>query len=97
MAEDETTSELVIALLCLPILAGVYSLVASQLWKWFLVPLGLPVISLALIYGLSTFVRLVTVQSFSSTGKALSNLGNAVTYCLISLLFGYIAHRIMVG
>ena len=78
--------------------------VATKLWSWFLVPLGLPSIGILHAAGIATLVRLFTAENpFAAQDSAErvpedKKMSRTITLILIpwaTLLIGYIVHRCM--
>lgn len=89
-----------IALVCLPFLFFAEGWVLSWLWFWFLVPMGLPVVSWAQAYGIAIFGWLAVTSTKSkpeTKSDPLDDVGRALARYSLAFGFGYIAHRIMVG
>jgi len=74
-------------------------LVLSVMWGWFLVPLGLPPIGLAMAIGIGAIVSLVTSTHVHKSRKGeeidelVESLINAVLKLVILLVVGWIAHK----
>jgi len=78
--------------------------VLSKLWGWFVTPLGVPAITLLHASGIMGVIRLCTYDaSFTpksettetSTTKKFGHLFGLMLVPWVSLLFGYIIHRLM--
>ena len=68
--------------------------VLATLWGWFLVPLGLPVISIPVAVGLSVIVNLVTPSPpKTDKGKEWKQLGMIAFKAIILLMVGWVAHQ----
>jgi hypothetical protein len=74
--------------------------VEKVLWWWFIVPLGMPAIGMAHAYGLSVFlwcsagILSVSTRLQSTEKPTRAMIGIAIGFG-ISLLFGWIAHKLM--
>ena len=91
---------LVIIVVC-GLVAGmtvVNGLLLHLMWGWFMVPLGLPVISVAHALGIALVVSLLTHQTNTKKGED-KDLGEVVIAwiftCLLTLLMGVIFHSMM--
>jgi len=95
--EKQSPISIAVALLLLPfsILLGAY--VLKTLWWWFVVPLGASPVGMAHAYGLSTIVALMRYTDWKAVneGKALESVMRSLGVNGMTLLIGYIAHRIM--
>lgn len=72
--------------------------VLYKMWGWFLVPLGLPQIGMAHAWGLAILIGMFTVRSKIQSKDKKERIAEGVTMALspfMALLFGYIAHRMM--
>jgi hypothetical protein len=75
--------------------------VFAQLWRWFFVPLGLPAIVLWHAYGLMIVLAFAmpSPDAPKSDKPVLTQAGEMAArvalFPAMSLLFGYIAHRMM--
>jgi hypothetical protein len=74
--------------------------VFSILWGWFIVPLGMPAVTVPWAIGISILVSLATYQyNANDEKKDPDGLTKALSVGLVlplfSLLFGYIAHSFM--
>lgn len=84
------------------LIAVLRGFVTSYLWYWFLVPFGLPAITVSHAIGLALLVGMFTQAQKSDTDKmdlddALKVLfTHGILAPLFVLLVGYIVHRIMV-
>ena len=97
----ESVAAFFIYCLAIPIAILWKAYVLSVLWGWFVVPLGVPPISIAWAYGLSCIVGLFWYNALSSdsteTGlaKAFSGLLKVILVPLLALFFGWIAYGFM--
>jgi hypothetical protein len=72
--------------------------VLSQLWLWFLVPLGVPVVGIAQAIGISLLVSMLTVSSHKSSDDddfwtgAIGNLLKSLLMSLLAWGMGAIVH-----
>jgi len=88
----------IIVLLIASALFLVHGVVLTQLWGWFIVPLGVPAISLAWAVGLSCVVGLVTPQPAPvPKDRALEYLGIITTKPFVVWAIGLVAHAFMRG
>ena len=98
-----TVIALVITLLWWPIGAVLYTLVLSVLWRWFLLPLGLPELSLPHLYGVAIIVSLLTIETPKpdSDGDPISAVIAGIFMSLfrlgIVLAAGWVAMSLMGG
>lgn len=74
----------------------------SYLWLWFVVPLGVPVISWAQAYGLSLFAVFFQTRNKPSFKAELLNkltvaqhVGKSIGFAIATLGFGYVASLFM--
>ena len=78
-----------------------YGFVLSNMWEWFMVPLGLPTITLVHAYGLALIVALTSHQHNLYKNKDNELAGEKVFHVFLSpwmtLLVGYILHTIFMG
>ena len=72
-------------------------LVVSRLWMWFIVPLGVPAISIKNAMGFSILVSMLFYNSDSESKKKkwYELLISAFASPLFSLLFGYLIYRLI--
>jgi hypothetical protein len=91
--------EVLIAIALIPVILLAAAFTVQHLWAWFAVPLGLPAISMSHAYGLSILIGTMAKQRDCEKPKKspLKSLGDTLVYCGLGLLFGYVAHRIMIG
>ena len=88
----------------------ILAFVVSKLYKWYLLPLGAPVLSMAQLYGIALLLRYVTTQLPTYASIQLENLmlekakitrsdwaefGFGVLFAAMVLLFGWIAHFLL--
>jgi hypothetical protein len=87
---------LIIGVIALVALAVIWrGFVLSVMWGWFLVPIGLPNIGLALAIGISATVAMMTHQATQSSEK--SDGGKAVAMLFVAPLLmlgvGWVVHQ----
>ncbi len=76
--------------------------ILSILWGWFAVPMGLPALGVAHVWGLALLIGLATYQSRINLASeelefseiVVSSLVEGTSVCTIVLGAGYIAHAI---
>ena len=91
-----------LAIVWMPIGAVLYTLTLSVLWRWFLVPLDFPVLSLPHLYGLSLIVMLLT-QSLpppddrDPLGLLIVGAVSTVVRLSLALAAGWVALQLMGG
>lgn len=82
-----------------------HGFVLSKLWGWFCVPHGMPALTLLQAAGIMAVVRLCTYRASAfpkkddgepaDTGKVIAHFFGLLLVPWVSLLFGYIIHRLM--
>jgi hypothetical protein len=81
------------------LMAAIHGFVASYLWYWFMVPLGLSPISVPHAIGLAILVGLFTYHKIGSLELNEEKIGQfvltSVIVPLLMLLVGYIVHLLM--
>lgn len=89
-------SELVVYALLMVCMIGFYGFSFWLMWGWFMVPLGLPSISMAHAIGLHAIVRFAAAsRSKSTTPLSASLFGEAAIWPLICLAVGFVAKQFM--
>jgi len=87
MTTKTSGTEIAISILMLPVIAVFYAFVATYLWEWFLVPLGVPSVGMAHIYGVMMTLGMIMPNESngsSNKGALLANvLGKAFGALLI--------------
>ncbi len=85
---------LVPVVLALIILLGLYYSWALQiLWTWFLVPIGLPNVTIAHMFGIAMFKGLLFAKyAKSDKGEYGEKVTNALVAPLVALSVGYVIH-----
>lgn len=81
----------------------IFCLVLSQLWTWFIVPLGLPVLSAVNAYGLLLIILLIKTRNlktplkreFYADHKFGLKISFGIIFSLFALLFGWITSILM--
>lgn len=70
------------------------AMIAAYLWAWFVVPLGLPTISTAWMYGLILLIQLITYDPSATRkkGEWFETLFGAFFGWNIVWLIGYLVH-----
>lgn len=73
--------------------------VLSTMWSWFVCPLGIAPISFSLAVGLSLVVGLFHVPDYydKSLSESLKTVGMIYLGPIVSLIFGWVVHLIVVG
>lgn len=71
----------------------------ATLWRWFLVPLGIPAIGNAHALGLSVLVSFIAKSPNAAVqdGEWQHRLGREFLWCVSCLIFGYVAHHVMIS
>jgi hypothetical protein len=106
-SEEKSWEDIILLLVMGVILMGVgmaaYGHVLSTMWGWFVVPLGLPQISLMHSYGLCLLIALasspVDYMKRETPSETMLAIGMGICDCVVRpyfvLLIGYIAHYVM--
>lgn len=67
----------------------------ATLWGWFVVPLGVKVISFAHAFGLSLIVSVMTTRGVQGEDSFKSKLVKAIMLPIVAVLFGWISVQFM--
>jgi hypothetical protein len=87
-----------LAFLSIPLFSVWDSYVLTILWRWFVVPFGMPVIGKAHAYGLCVLVGLVRARMRKDDDPGLAaTIAFAVISPAIALFCGWIGHSLMGG
>lgn len=82
-------------------LAMLETVVLSTLWRWYLLPLGVPVPSLPHLYGLMMVVALLTHQfvpdDMDAEDRVAKAVGHSIAVSLTALAGGWVALQIAGG
>jgi hypothetical protein len=92
-----------VGLLWLPVGAVIYAWTLSVLWRWFLLPLGLPDLTLPHLFGVALVVSYMTVST--PARKKDQDPAETVTYAIamsltragVALAAGWVALQLMGG
>jgi hypothetical protein len=74
-----------------------YAMVLVVLWGWFIVPFGLPPITISHAIGLATIVNLFRYQETQKSENWQQDLINVMIKPLAALAIGYVVKSLMVG
>jgi hypothetical protein len=80
------------------VLSVVRGFVLSYLWQWFVVPFGLPSITVAHAIGISLIVSFLTYEGAKTESNDIGEaIGNGVGQTLLVFFIGWIVHVVMAG
>jgi hypothetical protein len=96
--KKEETWKSVVSLALLPVLIPWEGFVIAKLWRWFLVPLGVPPVTISHAIGISTLTWLLTHQINLAEKKELDSLETMLIVFVrfaMALGIGWVAMKVM--
>jgi len=89
------TAVVVLVLIAVPLFIAVSGLIFQTMWCWFVVPLGVPMITLPHAIGLAVFVNMYRTRTPKDGATPTQQVGQQVSHLIMALLLASVAQWMM--